>query len=103
MTDAESRKPAHVGRGGDTANTRLQEKPFFSPRQLSEYLDIPYATLAAWRCRQSHSRSASLTISAGACTQTRRSRPVTRAELLVMVFVEIGGALRLGSAPDPAQ
>jgi excisionase family DNA binding protein len=32
-------------------STQLPQKPFFSPRELSAYLDIPYATLAAWRCR----------------------------------------------------
>jgi excisionase family DNA binding protein len=51
MTDSTARKFRHVTRGGDTASVLLPEKPFFSPRELSEYLDIPYATLAAWRCR----------------------------------------------------
>lgn len=51
MTDAVTKKPGHVDRGRDMANTLLPEKPFFSPRELSEYLDVPYATLAAWRCR----------------------------------------------------
>jgi excisionase family DNA binding protein len=51
MTDTTSRKPGHAVQGGDTASRLLPEKSFFSPKELSEYLDIPYATLAAWRCR----------------------------------------------------
>lgn len=51
MSDTTSRKSGPADRGGDTASTLLPEKPFLSPRELSEYLDVPYATLAAWRCR----------------------------------------------------
>ena len=51
MTDAASRRSGYVDQNGNALIMLLPEKPFFSPRELSEYLDVPYATLAAWRCR----------------------------------------------------
>lgn len=51
MTDATSKKSRSVDPGRPTPGTSFPDKPFFSPRELSKYLDIPYATLAAWRCR----------------------------------------------------